>query len=292
MIVRPLALVALAGCVSEPAQSEVRESIVGGTIDTGDPAVTALYVVEGESTYICTGALISPRVILTAAHCVNFAGAPPSTFVALFRNDIETTSGAQDSRSVVSWASDPAFDEQHPEAGHDVGLVLLDAPAPVTPIAYARTPIDTLVGAPIRLVGFGLTQIDRADAGIKRQASTTIAAITDTLLSFEGARGICIGDSGGPTLAMIDGVEQVIGVHSFGDCNQEAATVGYDTRVDRLAASIVDPFVAANDDAADPSTGGCDVGGNSAGVLVGLFFVRRRRARASSDPRVMRSLPR
>jgi V8-like Glu-specific endopeptidase len=284
--------------------SEVASPIVGGTVDPGDPEVPRLFVVEGEGAYLCTGILISPRVVLTAAHCVDFGGAGPSTFTAEFGDSNDPR--ALGSRTVIAWTSDPQFDVMHPEAGHDIGLVALAERAPVSPKPYNRTAMESLAGQPARVVGFGLTLADREDGGIKREASVTIDAVDDRLFAFGGERGICMGDSGGPTFMTIDGVESVVGIHSFGDCNQAGAVAGYDGRVDRYVDGLIAPFIAAHDPACgadgvcdprcetpdpdcsvDAEPGGCAAGGGRSGfalVLLGLAGLSRRRSSACDRP--------
>ena len=66
----PLAL-AVAGCASnppeEPSQGTISAPIVGGELDLTHTAVLDI-LVGGEQS--CTGTLISPHVVLTAAHCI------------------------------------------------------------------------------------------------------------------------------------------------------------------------------------------------------------------------------
>ena len=155
---------------------------------------------------------------------------------------------------------DSSFDENHPENGHDVGVVILVNPTTITPVPYNRTPMpQTMVGQAARLVGYGITSgsdTSGATAGTRREAPTTLANLDSLFVGLQdGQHGICEGDSGGPAFMKFDGVERIVGVTSFGFQNcpltPPAGTppgfeAGNDTRIDTYA-DFIDMYVNMSD---------------------------------------------
>src|SRR5678809_1164168 len=70
-----LAALLLAGCIGSSVGSK-QSAIVGGTTDSGDPAVVLVIIGDpnGGYIYMCTGEVISPHVVLTAGHCTTGSG--------------------------------------------------------------------------------------------------------------------------------------------------------------------------------------------------------------------------
>jgi secreted trypsin-like serine protease len=263
-----LALLMLAaGCTGGAiAPGVVEENIIGGTIDTGDPAVVLLYMtVPGQQGgALCTGEVISPHVVLTAAHCTG--GEDPTVTNAVYRVFLGPDFSQATAATLLPVKEvhyDPMFNVNNLTGGHDIGVAILQNPLPstITPLKMNRLSMDTgFDGNKVRFVGYGLDNATaQTGAGIKRQTTTTLADHTNLLLHFtDGLHETCNGDSGGPALMTVGGQEVIVGLTSYGDvnCNQG----GYDTRVDTLA-TWVDPYVQQ----ADPGfgSGSSDMGGTT-----------------------------
>jgi V8-like Glu-specific endopeptidase len=269
-ILLPIACTGLLACQpSVPRFASSKASIIGGATDTGDPSVVALYAQDPTmmSGALCTASVISPTVLLTAAHCVDPAetGANAQFFI-LEGSDINS---AQPSNvNVSNTAFNPMFDTTHPENGYDVGVVVLDRSLGRTPLPFAHTaPTNAMVGQPVRLVGYGLNnETQQAGAGVKRQVTTVLDDFDSLLLHIgDDTHETCSGDSGGPAFMQVAGVETIVGVTSFG--NQTCTGGGYDTRIDDYL-SWINTYVnttctpmcsgrTCGDDGCGGSCGGC-----------------------------------
>ncbi|MDB4967224.1 MAG: Vitamin K-dependent protein [Myxococcales bacterium] len=235
-------------CTGAPPTGSQVHSIINGTTDNGDPAVivVAAQVPGSQMGSLCTGEIISPHVVLTAAHCVSPDTVGAGAKFIVFTGAV-LAQGAPNSMflPVMETHYDTMFDLNNPTAGHDVGVVILTSPTTITPIKYNRTPLpQTMVGQAARLVGYGLTNpADNSTAGTRREAPTKLASFDSILLNFQDMQhNICEGDSGGPAFMMVDGEEKIVGITSYGYQNCPVSMPGTDTRVDAYA-KFIDPYV-------------------------------------------------
>ena len=222
---------------------------------------------------------MSPHVLLTAAHCADPDIVGTTAKFSIYTGVDVDLAKSSDFIPLVETHFNPDFSPSDVMKGADIAVGILGDPLDATPVAMNRSPItDDLIGQAVRMVGYGKssgTDTNGATAGTKRQVTSVLDSYTDKILHV-GVPGAttCEGDSGGPALMMLDGVESIAGVVSFGDiaCEQ----LGADTRVDAYADSFVAPFIAAadpNDPAGKTASHGCEVAAKRA----------RRRCRCRSS---------
>ncbi|WP_394842407.1 trypsin-like serine protease [Pendulispora brunnea] len=233
-----------AGCSAEarneaPTDESTDQKIIGGVDDPNDPAVVAVYARVPGATKgaLCTGEIISPTVVLTAAHCITEVD-PGSVHHVIPGFKFKEVPESQ-WLAVKETHADPQFDAQNLPNGHDIGVLILQEPTTIAPLPFVRTPLpDSVVGQSVRLVGYGLNDgFGQTGAGIKREVTVPINSMDDkTLETGTFSKKSCNGDSGGPAFLKIDGKETIVGVTSYGIIY--CLGYGYYTRVDKYTAFI------------------------------------------------------
>jgi len=269
----------VAACDGGARRGVAAQPIINGVDDAGDPAVVLLAfgVADGSAMPLCSGEVVSPHVILTAAHCIDPGALGTTAPIEVFTGATLDASATRDQFLVTSERHVIPTFGYNPDTGgdaDDLGLLVLRdattiAPIPFNHFALARG-FDGQIG---RIVGYGLTTAsDNAliTAGTRRQAPTALFAVNedDTLTLYDKSHSICNGDSGGPAFFMFDGSEQIGGISRevYAGCPvDEGAT---DTRTDAWA-DFIDAHIAAVDGPLPLGGGACATNADCAPYVCG-----------------------
>ena len=236
--------------------AEEKVFIFGGDlVERGYEAVGALMF---EDVVECSGALVGPKTVLTAAHCVY--DRPPALYPRMaFRlgNNAFVPAETRPVKGVLyptreNSTADLAYVHSRRLPQNDIALVYLDQPAAgVTPFAFhaGQPTLDLVKEERTRLdfVGFGFNVVEGSKTGIgrKRHVLMPIQALEGRWIRYgDGAAGTCDGDSGGPAFLLIEknGTpprQVLVGVTSAGPIGCRG--LAYDTRVDAFAGWLQTP---------------------------------------------------
>ena len=271
-------MAAVLAAVTLAASAHPAAAITGGQPDGNrHPNVGLILFYDAEGRFRCSATLVSPTVLITAAHCtagtlgktlVTFntviAEQPPSGLPVAADPSVGYTSAELEAAGFLAGTA-----YTHPQYSNftdldnwnDVGIVVLDKP--VTTIAPATLATGnyldqfaqpTLNSTVFDVVGYG-TEVRKADAGpqnpqpmsyplIRRYTTSPGQKLTPQVLQMNGnpndnrgGGGTCFGDSGGPVF--LNGL--LVAVTSYGYTQNCRYLGGYQ----RIEIPVVEDWLAS-----------------------------------------------
>jgi len=287
-----LALSLTTGCVGSAYDGGSDDNILGGSVDYGDPAVGAIrYMDATGAEYICSGTLVSPRLLVSAGHC-----AVPAAYDVSFDTNpnLAAPIGTQGWITASAIAS-PLYDGNGAD-GHDVSVILLSKAVTTTlPVPLGGTPAQ---GTTLRTVGYGMNVNgdDGTGAGVKRQVNVAVDAVaTHEIVTGQQGQGTCHGDSGGP---FFDAGGNLVATTSYGDdatCDGDGHEMRIDDNLDFINQYIA--FTSGAGGGGSTTTQQCDsdVNGNevkcTGGSCTCLVNGQEVGTCTASDPSTACSIP-
>jgi len=194
-------------------------AITGSRSAPSGAVAQSLVTVIGPNGVVCTGAVIAPMVVLTAAHCVassnslrvvDYSSRPPRLITP---------------RKTLTHPRYSAQAMAAHRATADIALVQLPAPMPgKSPVALGAPRLPVVPGATFTIAGIGSGTPDGNDVGTARAASLGVTGKPGTLQirltdpqtqNKRPGMGGCTGDSGAPMLEDQNGRSVVTGVVSW-----------------------------------------------------------------------------
>ena len=263
LLLSAIGLAAAPAALADPPSGYV----IGGTPVAPGAAPYAVYIqaATGGGTFVsCTGSVVAPTVILTAAHCVfnkSTGAAIPASAISVSSGSVNRPpSSPPPPVNVTAVRPDPYYNPLTFQA--DAALLVLSAPTTAPAVALATTASGALYapGTSVTFAGWGETVADVESSAPTQLQSGTVPilanATCETSVEFHPGYTLCAagagyrpatchGDSGGPLVAQTASGAVQIGITSYGSAVGCGIAPDYFTRVSSVQTWIASAIAGA-----------------------------------------------
>lgn len=194
----------------------------GDTVAASSALQRSVALLRLSSGSLCSASFLTPKVLVTAAHCTYKNTAAQSQV------RVRDSNGKWYASPIARFITHPQFSLKKVNSStfvkNDIALVVINTtfPFPVRPLKIGSTGNMSSIPRSVTVAGYGKYS-PAGGSGTLRTGEMT--GVVDTLNQFEGRQGIlmvpnsdqvvCPGDSGGPVINGSSSSTTIIGVHSL-----------------------------------------------------------------------------
>jgi secreted trypsin-like serine protease len=168
-------------------------------------SIVAIVAEKNGGQSLCTGSIVAPEVILTAAHCVE--GSPQKLHL-VFGLNIQKANKKNDTREADKFIIHPNWGRHLPSGESDLALIHFKGALPegYSPVKLADDNFKLKIGQKVLMIGYGVTdgQSENGSGKLRQTNSLILEEHSLTEMVTDGQKSsVCFGDSGGPAFVKV-----------------------------------------------------------------------------------------